>query len=101
MTTPRPQGPAALTAGAIPSLEGPGWARWVVQRIQSLIITGQVLINQIPGARTAAPPNPQDGWTFLARDPWWPVSGQTADAWVYYDAAGGVWRYQGTPPTPT
>jgi hypothetical protein len=101
MTTNRPQGPAAPTIGPIPALGSVAAQRWVVDRVRSLVNCAVSLVNQIPGARTAAPPNPQDGWTFLARDPWRPVAGQTVDAWVYYDAAGGVWRLQGTTPTNT
>lgn len=54
-----------------------------------------------PQTSLKAPSNPTDGMIRLARYPWWPVSGQSADAWVYFDGAGGVWRLMSTAPTST
>lgn len=55
-----------------------------------------------PQAATEPPPTPWlDGMKRLARAPWRPVAGQTQDAWVYWDAAGQEWLYEGTNPTST
>lgn len=47
-----------------------------------------------PITATQAPPgDPSDGMIRLAKSPWRPVSGQTQDAWVYYNAHAGAWEY--------
>lgn len=97
----KPNGPVSPTLGAVPQIGSAGAARWVLQRVTSLVQSVQSLINQSVGARDAPPQNPQDGWLFLSRAPWRPVAGQTTDEWVYYDAAGGVWRLLSTSPTNT
>lgn len=53
----------------------------------------------IPQPAIAAPKNLADGMIRLSRQPWQPVAGTTTDAWVYYDASGGVWRLLSTAPT--
>lgn len=69
-----------------------------LQRIKSVLAAYS---DRLPQATDKAPTAPSDGMIRLSRDPWRPVSGQTADAWVYYDAAGSVWRYLSTAPTNT
>lgn len=49
------------------------------------------LFDMTPQATNTVPPAPRDGMIRLAQAPWRPVAGQSANAWVYYDA--GVWRY--------
>jgi hypothetical protein len=95
-TAPTPYAVSALT----PILAG-GQDRYYGQQLSLISISISSLIALTPQAATAAPKTPIDGMVRLARDPWRPVAGQTTDQWVYYDAAGKVWRLQGTSPTNT
>lgn len=70
-----------------------------MQTVQRLAEALQSTQRMTPQAATKAPNPPIDGMVRLARWPWWPVAGQTADAWVYYDGEGSVWRHIGTDPT--
>jgi hypothetical protein len=81
----------------LPGGEGP-YTQAELRRLQTVLAAYQ---NLLPQASTQAPVNLVDGMIRLARSPWWPVAGQAADAWVYWDAAGVVWRYQATAPTTT
>jgi hypothetical protein len=97
----RPSGPQTASKGSLPILEGAGVLRWLQTRVTSLLaVTTQLVQMAVSNAQTAPTP-PQDGMVRLARYPWWPVSGQTADAWVYYDTSGALWRYLSTAPTST
>lgn len=60
------------------------------RRIQRTL---DVLVRMAPQAATKAPPVAEDGMQRLSRSPWWPVAGQVADAWVYYDAPLGSWQF--------
>lgn len=90
--------PAAFSIPAQPLLPGGGdtFVQNIAQRLQIAI---EGLRRMVPHAAIKAPTTPRDGMVRLARRPWWPVSGQAADAWVYYDATGRVWRYLSTAPT--
>jgi hypothetical protein len=96
--TAKSTAPTAYSTSVQPIL--PGGADAYVQkelgRIQAAIKATQALT---PSAAVKAPEKPVDGMMRLARFPWRPVSGQTADAWVYYDAVGAAWRYLSTAPT--
>jgi len=45
-----------------------------------------------PQAAVSVPSTLIDGMQRLARAPWRPVTGQTEDAWVYWDASAAVWK---------
>lgn len=92
-STPMPYSPANLP------ILGDGLAPYLqreLNKIRDAIYTTQ---RMTPQAASTAPKVLLDGMPRLSRYPWWPVSGQTADAWVYYDAVGKVWRYSSTAPT--
>jgi hypothetical protein len=96
--------PTPYIGSTTPVLEGSN-QQYLLQeltRIGTAVATTQAMT---PQSSVAPPKTSQktnlDGQMRLARYPWWPVSGQTADAWVYYDQAGGVWRYLSTAPTST
>jgi hypothetical protein len=91
---------AAPLQTAQPTL-GENLVRWANRNSGNLAASVSKLVAFCVSNAKAAPTKPQDGMLRLARSPWWPVSGQTADAWVYYDAAGNTWQYLTTPPTNT
>lgn len=93
--------PPSLGVGSLPILEGAGVFQWAQNRFNQLQATIGSLVAMAVGNAKALPKSPQDGMLKLARYPWWPVSGQSGDAWVYYDASGAAWRYLGTSPTST
>lgn len=93
--------PPGTPQGVQPLLGGNGAQVWARDRVVSLVKAAQQLAAMAVSNALAAPVVPQDGMIRLARWPWWPVSGQTADGWVFYDMAGGVWRLLSTPPTST
>lgn len=74
------------------------YAANTMQRLQTM---AENTLLMTPQAATQAPATLLDGMKRLARSPWRPVSGQTVDAWVYYDAAAGKWLFEGTAPTTT
>lgn len=89
----RQQGvPAAFLPGPQPILPG-GDDVYTQKEVQRLTKATQKLYLTSPITVTKAPTAPVDGMIRLARSPWHPVAGQTADAWVYYDATTQTWRY--------
>lgn len=92
--------PPLYTVASPPSIPG-GDAVYLAAQLAAIANSLSGIRAMTPQSATAAPKVLLDGMTRLARNPWRPVAGQTADAWVYYDAAGAVWRYQATPPTNT
>lgn len=93
--------PPTPPQGATPTLEGSGAQVWADQRVKGLIRSVLGLIQMAVCNATKAPTSPADGTTKLSRWPWWPVSGQTADAWVFFDQAAAIWRLTSTAPTST
>lgn len=81
----------------LPGGEGP-FAQREFDKLETVLSSHT---DMLPQAATKAPSVLADGMIRLARNPWRPVSGQTVDKWVYYDAAGGIWRYTDTDPTNT
>jgi hypothetical protein len=47
--------------------------------------------NLVPQVAAAAPKLLSDGMIRLARSPWHPASGQSTDAWVYYNLPTKTW----------
>lgn len=90
----------AYSSGILPLLEG-GEGPYAQREFNKLASVLRVYASMLPQAATQAPKNPADGMIRLSRNPWRPVAGQTVDKLVYYDAAGGVWRYLSTDPTNT
>lgn len=93
--------PTPPSQGALPLIEGEGAQVWANARIKSLLNSVTSLIACAVSNSMAAPKIPQDGQLILARAPWRPVAGQTADAWCYFDGAAGIWRLLTTTPTNT
>jgi hypothetical protein len=52
----------------------------------------ETLALMTPQPAVKLPPQIADGMIRLARSPWRPVSGQTVDEWVYYDAPSATWK---------
>ena len=88
------------SSGFVPLLEG-GESAFVKRELETLRAVLEDVLIMTPQSATKAPPRLKDGMRRLSRNPWRPVSGQTADAWVYWDAAGQLWRYESTAPTTT
>lgn len=81
----------------MPGGNGP-YSQRELSRLQAM---AENTLAMVPQAATQAPTAPLDGMKRLARSPWRPVSGQTVDSWVFYDAAAGKWVYEGTAPATT
>jgi hypothetical protein len=90
--------PVPFVRGAQPILDG-GDAAYSRRELDAIKVSLDSTQAFAVYAITKAPDPPLDGMRRLSRWPWWPVSGQAADAWVYYDAVGKVWRYDATAPT--
>lgn len=97
----KPSAPATPSQGSMPIMGGEGAQVWAYARIKTMLNSIASLITCAVSNSMAAPKVPQDGQLLLARAPWRPVSGQTADGWVYYDQAAGIWRLLATTPTNT
>lgn len=95
-----PAAPVPYTRGPQPLLPG-GEDAYVQNELNTVSTAINTTAQFAVFSAKKAPPVPVDGMVRLSRDPWRPVSGQTTDQWVYYDAAGGVWRLLGTAPTNT
>ena len=93
-------GPPSYTPSSLPILPG-GDGPYTQKELRRIGSTIDTIAQMLPQAATKAPTQLSDGMQRLARDPWRPVAGQTTDQWVYYDAAGGVWRLLSTAPTNT
>ena len=97
MTKRNPK-PTPYAPGLSPILDG-GSDAWISRSIDSLSAAMFTTQRMTPIPTTDAPRTALDGQIRLARYPWWPVAGQAADAWVYYDGVGKVWRLMSTAPT--
>jgi hypothetical protein len=84
----------------LPILVG-GESAFYNNELQRISDTFKAYLEMLPQAATKAPDRLIDGMVRLSRDPWRPVASQTVDKWVYYDAAGGIWRYLATDPSNT
>lgn len=84
--------PAPYIVGTPPSLPG-GDAVYLAAQLQAIATSIAGLRLMSPQAAAEVPKTLNDGMQRLARAPWWPVVGQTADAWVYYDLPTGTWLY--------
>jgi hypothetical protein len=51
------------------------------------------ILLMIPQPANKAPLKLADGMIRYARTPFWPVAGQVADAWVWYDLPNAVWKF--------
>lgn len=97
---PRQRGRSAYPKGLLPIINADP-AKFAQKQFDQLSNTISTALLMQQQSATAEPTTKLDGMPRLARAPWRPVAGQTQDAWVYWDAAGQVWRLQGTPPTST
>jgi hypothetical protein len=73
----------------LPSGAGP----WTQREFQALKASLDALNLMCPQPATKMPSVLADGMIRYARSPFWPVSGQAADAWVWYDQANSVWKF--------
>lgn len=73
-----------------PTLDG-GDRAYVLEELRRLEATIRDLVDLVPQETNAAPPKLRPSMIRYAKDPWWPVTGQTADAWVWFD--GTDWQY--------
>lgn len=92
--------PPLYTVASPPTIPG-GDAVYLAAQLAAIANSLSGVRLMTPQSAAVAPKVLQDGMLRLSRDPWRPVSGQTADAWVYYDAAGATWRLLATAPTNT
>lgn len=92
--------PPRYVVGSTPSLPG-GDAVYLDSQLSAIANSLAGINLMTPQSATAAPKTLLDGMMRLSRNPWRPVSGQTVDQWVYWDAAGSVWRLTTTSPTNT
>jgi len=94
--------PAIYKKGVLPIIGSPTAASKFAQRqFDQLNNTISLALQFIPQSATEEPKTKFDGMKRLARKPWRPVAGQGADAWVYWDAVGQVWRYLSDAPSTT
>lgn len=75
-----------------PTLAG-GDPLYLQKQLQAISQAIQDLVVVAPQAAVKVPPVLIDGMIRLARSPWYPVSGQTADGWVYYDSPTASWNF--------
>jgi len=90
--------PPSYTPQALPLLDG-GDGKYMQNELVRLQAVLRAYQNLLPQAASEAPKTLVDGMIRLSRDPWRPVSGQTTDQLVYWDAAGSLWRLLATAPT--
>lgn len=81
---------ALYTPSAYPTIPG-GESFYLRAELDKIAASIRQLAAHTPQAATSAPSNPPDGLQRLARAPWRPVSGQTTDAWVFWDAVAKAW----------
>lgn len=90
MTRPAPlqpytPGPPTTTLDQLPSL--------LSRELLAISTTLAGILPMTPQPATVAPKVLMDGMIRLARTPWWPAVGQSADGWVYYDLASTSWKF--------
>lgn len=88
----KPPAIAPYTPGALPILptgDGP----YVQRELAAINRTIDSLVLMAPQPATQAPKQLADGMIRYARSPFWPVAGQVADAWVWYDQPNAVWKF--------
>lgn len=69
-----------------------GNPQYLARELQAISSAIQNLTLMTPQPATKAPVTLSDGMIRLARSPWRPLSGQTTDEWVFYDAPSGTWK---------
>lgn len=88
---PKQNIPAPFTRSPLPLIEG-GGARYLQVELGRVQDSINSMVWRLPQPATEAPKKLIDGMIRLARAPWWPASGQSADAWVWYDATTSTWK---------
>lgn len=71
----------------------PGTNPAIVQELRRIEASLRDLADYAPQPAIREPSKRRDGMVRLARSPWRPVDGQTADAWVYFDGTDNEWKY--------
>jgi len=92
--------PGAFPKGLLPIIQG-GAEPFAQKQFDQIRNTLQSTLILMPQSATSPPTTLIDGMKRLARAPWRPVAGQGADAWVYWDAVGQVWRFLSDAPSNT
>jgi len=82
-----PYTPQALPL--LPAGEGP----YMQRELEAIKRTLDALQLMAPQPTTVEPKQLADGMIRYARTPFWPVAGQVADAWVWYDQPNSVWKF--------
>lgn len=98
--TVKTTGPIPYNRGSSPVLPG-GDARHLEDELGHIQNSVDSLVLMCPQVSTVPPKILIDGMIRLSRNPWRPVTSQSIDSWVYYDAVGKSWRYLSTNPTTT
>jgi hypothetical protein len=83
--------PVGYKPGAKPILPDAD-SRYLDQQLQNISNSISTIVVMTPQPATEPPKVLMDGMWRLARSPWRPLSGQTADQWVWYDATAGAWK---------
>ncbi len=95
MTTPAKL--STIPAGYVPGTSGgfttiPALFQFLKGELQKIAISTSKTSLMTPQPAIKAPTEIADGMIRLSRSPWRPLSGQTVDTWVYYDAPSGSWK---------
>lgn len=85
-----PTRPQPYIRGDRPVLDGNDMV-FLVGELRRISLTMRDLVDLCPQEANSAPARLRKSMIRFSMDPWWPVSGQTADAWVYFD--GTAWQY--------
>lgn len=88
---PRSSLPAGYAQRPQPILEGRD-KQYLDQELTAVGVAIGSLLRMTPQPATVAPKAPADGMIRLSRSPWRPLSGQTVDAWVYFDGPTAAWK---------
>ena len=84
--------PIPYTRGDFPTLPG-GDTTYVREELSHIQATLDAILTLLPQGAVAAPKRLRHGMVRRSMAPWWPVSGQAADKWVWYDADLPGWAY--------
>ena len=82
----------APTTPILPSTAGGDNSRFLLSELATLQAVLASTQNMVPQAAVQAPRMPVDGMQRLSRAPWRPLTGQTVDTWVYFDAPSNSWK---------
>jgi len=82
--------PKGFVRTSIPILEG-GDGQYLQSELANIATSIATMLIFIPAVATKPPTSLGDGMIRLSRAPWQPLTGQSGDAWVQYNAATQTW----------